>query len=116
MQRLRTSACEKCSSNTLCALIASAALPGLPAKSSGRLVSSTAADLRAAGTCTLGGTVSLPRYDEWTIEHWRLEPRLHGLEIDDPPESDTVPVFWKDVTLALAVAAVLWTAAAFIFG
>jgi len=63
-----------------------------------------------------GGTVSLPIYDEWTIDRWRLEPRLHGLEIDDPPESDTAPVFWKDVSVAVAVAAVLWIAAAFIFG
>ena len=72
--------------------------------------------MRAIGVSNAGGTVSLPIYDKWTIDRWRLEPRLHGLEIDDPPESDTAPVFWKDVSVALAVAAVLWIAAAFIFG
>src|SRR6185369_2227784 len=52
-----------------------------------------------------GGAVSIPHYDEWTIDRWRLEPRLHGLEIDDPPDSEVAPPLWKDLTLALAIAA-----------
>jgi hypothetical protein len=80
------------------------------------LVSSTAANLRVVSVSKPGGTVSLPIYDKWTVDHWRLEPRLHGLEIDDPPESDTVPVFWKDVTVALAVVAVMWIVAVIVLG
>ena len=62
-----------------------------------------------------GGAVSFP-HDDWTIDRWRLEPRLHGLEIDDPPGSDLAPPLWKDLTLALAVAAAFWLTAAIVFG
>lgn len=60
--------------------------------------------------------MSIPHYDDWTIDRWRLEPRLHGLEIDDPPDSDVAPPLWKDLTLALAIAVVLWMTAAIVFG
>jgi hypothetical protein len=62
-----------------------------------------------------GGTVSIPHYDDGTIDRWRLEPKLHGLEIDDPPGSDVAPPLWKDLTLALAIAAALWMIAAILF-
>jgi hypothetical protein len=64
----------------------------------------------------VGGAVSVPRYEDWTIERWRLEPRLQRLEIDDPPGADVAPPLWKDLTLALAVAAALWITAAILFG
>jgi hypothetical protein len=38
------------------------------------------------------------------------------LEIDDPPGADVAPPLWKDLTLALAVAAALWITAAILFG
>jgi hypothetical protein len=60
--------------------------------------------------------VSIPHYDDWTIDRWRLEPKLRGLEIDDPPGSDVAPPLWKDLTLALAVAAALWMTVAIVFG
>ena len=53
-------------------------------------------------------------YDEWTIESWRIEPRLHALDVDiDEPDQN--PPLWKDLTLASILAAILWGAAAMIF-
>ena len=53
-------------------------------------------------------------YDDWTIESWRLEPRLRAFEADmDEPGQN--PPLWKDLTLASVVAALLWGAAAMIF-
>jgi hypothetical protein len=52
-------------------------------------------------------------YDDWTIESWRVEPRLRALEVDlDEPAQN--PPLWKDLTLASVVAAVLWAVAAMI--
>lgn len=56
------------------------------------------------------------RYDDWTIERWRLEPRLGGLKLDDPSASDQAPPLWKDLTIAAIAAALLWAAAAVVFG
>lgn len=53
-------------------------------------------------------------YDEWTIERWRLEPR-YALQFDESLGVDKAPPLWKDLTLALVVALVLWLAAA-VFG
>ena len=53
-------------------------------------------------------------YDDWTIESWRIEPRLRALEVD-VEEPDQNPPLWKDLTLASVVAAILWGAAAMIF-
>lgn len=50
-------------------------------------------------------------YDDWTIESWRIEPRLRPLEAPDN-ESDSNPPLWKDITLASIVAVALWGAAA----
>jgi hypothetical protein len=60
--------------------------------------------------------VSIPHYDDRTIDRWKLEPPLRGLEIDDPPSSDVAPPLWKDLTLAFVVAAALWLTAAIVFG
>jgi hypothetical protein len=54
--------------------------------------------------------------DEWTIERWRIEPRLVGLEFAEPIAAEQAPPLWKDLTIASAVAALLWAAAAIVFG
>jgi hypothetical protein len=54
-------------------------------------------------------------YDDWTIESWRTEPRLRAFE-GDIDEADQNPPLWKDLTLASVVAAMLWGAAAVMFG
>jgi hypothetical protein len=56
--------------------------------------------------------------DDWTVDRWRPERRFDDLEIDDPPDldHDHAPTLWKDVTLALVVAVVLWATTAVLFG
>ena len=49
--------------------------------------------------------------DEWTIESWKTEPRLGGIEFQDM-SVEHAPPLWKDLALASVVAALLWTAAA----
>ena len=51
--------------------------------------------------------------DDWTIERWKTEPRLVGLEFNDVAEQ--APPLWKDLTLASAVAVLLWGAALVVF-
>ena len=53
--------------------------------------------------------------DDWTIERWRTEPRLGGLEFSDAT-IEQAPPLWKDLTLASALAVLLWVAAAVMFG
>lgn len=53
--------------------------------------------------------------DDWTIEHWRTEPRLVGLEFPDA-SVDEVPPLWKDLTTASVLAVLLWGVAAIVFG
>jgi len=53
-------------------------------------------------------------YDDWTIESWRIEPRLHPLDVE-LNEAEQNPPLWKDLALASAVALILWTVAALIF-
>lgn len=55
-------------------------------------------------------------YDDLTIERWRVEPRVHDLQLGDADEQDQAPPLWKDLTLALAVALLWWMAAAAVFG
>jgi hypothetical protein len=57
----------------------------------------------------------MPKADEWTIERWRTEPRLMGLEFSESLP-DPAPPLWKDLTVASAIAIVLWAAAAIVFG
>ena len=52
--------------------------------------------------------------DEWTIERWKTEPRLVGLEFTDTTV-EPAPPLWKDLTLASIVALLLWGAAAVVF-
>lgn len=54
--------------------------------------------------------------DDWTIDHWRLEPRFNVFELDDPPDADQPPTLWKDLAMASVVALVLWLTAAAVFG
>jgi hypothetical protein len=54
------------------------------------------------------------RNDDWTIERWRTEPRLVGLEFNESA-MDQAPPLWKDLTLASAVALLLWGAALVVF-
>ena len=53
--------------------------------------------------------------DDWTIERWKTEPRLVGLEFSDT-SIEKAPPLWKDLTLASALAVLLWGAAAVVFG
>ncbi len=55
------------------------------------------------------------KVDDWTIERWKTEPRLVGLEFSDTT-GEKAPPLWKDLTLASAVAVLLWAAAAVVFG
>ena len=55
-------------------------------------------------------------YDEWTINSWRVEPRLRALELDVEDAADRNPPLWKDLTLASVVAVLLWATAAMLFG
>ena len=55
-------------------------------------------------------------YDEWTIDRWRVEPRLGTIDLDVEDAADGNPPLWKDLTVASVVAVVLWTTAALIFG
>ena len=55
-------------------------------------------------------------YDDGTIDRWRLEPRYRALDFEDPPVAEQNPPLWKDLTLASIVAALLWAAAAVVFG
>jgi hypothetical protein len=57
-----------------------------------------------------GGYVRSRHYDDWTVESWRLEPRLRPVDAD-ARESDGNPPLWKDVTLAAIIALLLWIAA-----
>ena len=53
--------------------------------------------------------------DDWTIERWKTQPRLVALEFSDA-SVEQAPPLWKDLTLASALAVLLWGAAAVVFG
>jgi hypothetical protein len=55
--------------------------------------------------------------DDWTVESWRVEPKLRpiGEAGTDASDADPAPPLWKDVTLASIIAALLWAAAAAMF-
>lgn len=56
----------------------------------------------------------VPHVDDWTIDRWKLEPRLRDPDMEDPTLG-VAPPLWKDLTFSLAVAAVLWLTAAIVF-
>ena len=56
----------------------------------------------------------MQKADEWTIERWKTEPRLVGLEFSDGAV-DPAPPLWKDLTLASVIALLFWAAAALAF-
>jgi hypothetical protein len=58
---------------------------------------------------------AIRKADDWTIERWRTEPRLVRLEFSDAIV-EKAPPLWKDLTLASAVAILLWGAAVLVFG
>lgn len=60
--------------------------------------------------------MSSRNYDNWTIERWRVEPRISGLEFEDSPKAEQAPPLWKDLTLASVLALVLWVTAVIVFG
>jgi hypothetical protein len=53
--------------------------------------------------------------DDWTIERWKTEPRLVGLQFSDTTVEQAPPL-WKDLTLASVLAVLLWAAAALVVG
>ncbi|HVD93140.1 MAG TPA: hypothetical protein VNC21_12680 [Vicinamibacterales bacterium] len=53
--------------------------------------------------------------DDWTIERWKTESRLVLPEFSEVSVEDATPL-WKDLTLASALAVLLWAAAAVVFG
>jgi len=65
---------------------------------------------------SLEGAVTTRHHDKWTIDRWRIEPRLPSLLMDDPAAPEEAPPLWKDLTLASLVAAALWVMAAAILG
>ena len=54
--------------------------------------------------------------DDWTIERWRTEPRLVGLEFSDATTVEKAPPLWKDLMLASVVAVLFVAAAVAVFG
>ena len=56
------------------------------------------------------------KIDEWTVERWRIEPRLAALELVESTPSEKAPPLWKDLTVASVVAVLLWIAAVMLFG
>ncbi len=58
----------------------------------------------------------MPKMDDWTIDRWKTQPRIGGLEFSEAPSLEPAPPLWKDLTVASAVAILLWVAAAVVFG
>jgi hypothetical protein len=59
--------------------------------------------------------VTTRKADDWTIERWKTESRLVMPEYSDVSVEDATPL-WKDLTLASALAVLLWAAAAVALG
>jgi hypothetical protein len=48
---------------------------------------------------------TLRKADDWTIERWRTEPRLVGLQFSESIR-ESAPPLWKDLAVAVAVLAI----------
>jgi hypothetical protein len=59
--------------------------------------------------------VTIRKADDWTIERWKTETRLVMPEFSDISVEEAPPL-WKDLTLASALAVLLWAVAAVVFG
>jgi hypothetical protein len=59
--------------------------------------------------------VTTRKADDSTIERWKTESRLVLPEYSEVSVDDATPL-WKDLTLASALAVLLWAAAAVVFG
>ena len=59
--------------------------------------------------------MTIRKADDWTIERWKTETRLVIPEFSDISVEEAPPL-WKDLTLASALAVLLWAAAAVVFG
>ena len=53
------------------------------------------------------------KYDEWTIDRWRLQ--RPAPQLDESPLVGQSPPLWKDLALAGVVALLLWILAATMF-
>jgi hypothetical protein len=54
---------------------------------------------------------TLRKTDDWTIERWRTEPRLVGLQFSESIRESSPPL-WKDLALAAVVLAIALIAVA----
>jgi len=64
----------------------------------------------------LEGTVARIITDDWTIERWRTDPHPSSLQlVDDDAPGEQAPPLWKDLSVASAIAVLLWAAAAVVF-
>jgi hypothetical protein len=59
--------------------------------------------------------VTIRKADDWTIERWKTETRVVMPEFSDISVEEAPPL-WKDLTLASALAVLLWAAAAVVLG
>jgi hypothetical protein len=53
-------------------------------------------------------------FENWTVNRWRLEPRVQGFEFEDLSNGEQTPPLWKDLTMASVVAVLLWAVAALV--
>ena len=58
----------------------------------------------------------MPNVDDWTIDRWKTDPQLVGMEFSELPSVEPAPPLWKDLTVASVLAVLLWAAAAVVFG
>jgi hypothetical protein len=91
-----------------------------PAPATGKAVQSFESCIGVCwqGDCVAGGHLwrwplrTSGNYDDWTIDRWRIEPRLKALDLEMTDVEEKSPALWKDLTLAALIAILLWMAAA----
>jgi hypothetical protein len=55
-------------------------------------------------------------YKDWTIDRWRVERPLKGIQLPGEEMDQGSPPLWKDLTLASIVAILLWGAVVALLG